>query len=150
MKRFTLRKIYLASLSLACVSILISVLGVSQSLNYGINQVVNSDTETIFLSIQTDQLSLVHVAAAFPSILAIVNIALFACLCIVDEESRKLAWYSVFWILLSILYTVMNTASATGFAIMDLVYYPVMILTWLAKVMTIRVLWLNMKSMKGK
>lgn len=148
--RFVLRKVYLASLSTACVSTLLSILGLSLILNYGGSQVIKSDPETIFLAIRTGQLSLAQFAVTFPSILALVNIALFIWLYFTDNQSRKLVWYSIIWIFFSILYSTMNYASASGIAIPDLVFYPIMLLTWLTKTITIRVLWLDMKSKKGQ
>ena len=150
MKIGVLRKIYIASLSLACVSIILSILLLSVILQNGGSQVVESNPETILLAIKMGQLSLVQFVSAFPSILALLNGGLFVWLYLIEKYRGKSYWFSLNWVVFSILYSIMVYYSAKGVVILDLIYYPVMVLTWVSKVATIRILWQENKQKKGE
>ena len=150
MKIGVLRKIYIASLSLACVSIILSILLLSVILQNGGSQVVESNPETILLAIKMGQLSLVQFVSAFPSILALLNVGLFVWLYLIEKYRGKSYWFSLNWVVFSILYSIMVYYSAKGVVILDLIYYPVMVLTWVSKVATIRILWQENKQKKGE
>jgi|GEM_PF-5223888 len=141
-----LRKIYLVTLCVGCISLILSIILISVILKN--NHFIELEpTQDIFkLAIDSNQVLLLRFSSMIPLIVSLINITIFVWLYIVKKYRGKSYQYSLIWITFSLGYTVMTYFSSAGFIIQSLVYFPIMIGAWISKILTIKVLWKESNS----